>query len=87
MKRYINLSKDVIEKRMKIFFYTQYKIIEVKPYIKQVKSIVNLTDEEINILENAIEILGNKGEILENLLEDENITFYNSYESEGIDSF
>lgn len=86
-KKYISVSKGFIEKRMDIIFYLEHKMIEAKPYIKQLKNIINITDEEINILENTIEILGNKVEILENLLEDKNITFYNSDEAEGIDSF
>lgn len=86
-KRYISVSKGFIEKRMNIIFNLEHKMIEAKPYIKQLKNIINITDEEINILENTIEILGNKVEILENLLEDKNITFYNSDEAEGIDSF
>ena len=86
-KRYISVSKDFIEKRMNIIFNLEHKMIEVKPYIKQLKNIINITDEEINIIENTIEILDNKVEILENLLEDKNIEFYNSYEAEGIDSF
>lgn len=86
-KKYISVSKGFVKKRMNIIFDLEYKMIEAKAYIKQLKSIINITDEEINILENTIEILGNKVEILENLLEDKNIEFYNSYEAEGIDSF
>lgn len=86
-KKYISVSKGFIEKRMNIIFDLEHKMIEAKPYIKQLKNIINITDEEINTLENTIEILGDKIEILENLLEDKNIEFYNSYEAEGIDSF
>ena len=86
-KKYISVSKGFIEKRMNIIFDLEHKMIEAKPYIKQLKNIINITDEEINTLENTIEILGDKIEILENLLEDKNIAFYNSYEAEGIDSF
>ena len=63
-KKYISVSKGFIEKRMNIIFDLEHKMIEAKPYIKQLKNIINITDEEINILENTIEILGNKVEIL-----------------------
>lgn len=86
-KKYISVSKGFVQKRMNIIFDLKLKMVEVKPYIKQLKGIINITDEEINTLENTIEILGDKIEILENLLEDKNIEFYNSYEAEGIDSF
>ena len=86
-KKYISVSKGFVQKRMNIIFDLKLKMVEVKPYVKQLKAIINITDEEINTLENTIEILGTKVEILENLLEDKNIEFYNSYEAEGIDSF
>ena len=86
-KKYISVSKGFIEKGMNIIFDLEHKMIEAKSYIKQLKSIINITDEEINTLENTIEILSNKVEILENLLENKNITFYNSNEAEGIDTF
>lgn len=86
-KKYISVSKGFVQKRMNIIFDLKLKMVEVKPYIKQLKAIINITDEEINTLENTIEILGDKIEILENLLEDKNIAFYNSNEAEGIDSF
>ena len=76
MKKYINFSKKCIEKRINIFFDIHYKMIKAKPYIKQLKSIINLTNEEIDIIEKATKIIEDKGKLLENLLEDESIIFY-----------
>ena len=77
MKRYIHISKDDIKEKINIYFDTSFKLIKVIQYMKQIKSIINLTDEEINIIEKAEEIIANKGVLLEDLLEDKNINFFN----------
>lgn len=77
MKRYIHISKDDIKEKINIYFDTSFKLIKVIQYMKQIKSIINLTDEEINIIEKAEEIIANKGALLEDLLEDKNINFFN----------
>lgn len=77
MKRYIHISKNDIKEKINIYFDTSFKLIKVIQYMKQIKSIINLTDEEINIIEKAEEIIANKGALLEDLLEDKNINFFN----------
>ena len=77
MKRYIHISKDDIKEKINIYFDTSFKLIKVIQYMKQIKSIINLTDEEINIIEKAEEIISNKGALLEDLLENKNINFFN----------
>ena len=78
MKKYIPLSENAIIKRLDLISTVAYDLTNLKPYMIQLKSIVNLTDEEFKTIKDAINILNNKSDILEELLEDENNIFFNS---------
>lgn len=76
MKKYISISKDFFEKVLDKSIVTFEENMKTTQKLKQIQSIIDLTEEEIKILETANNILMKKIDIIEEVLEDKNNTFY-----------
>lgn len=76
MKKYISISKDFFEKVLDESIVTFEENMKTTQKLKQIQSIIDLSEEEIKILETANDILMKKIDAIEEVLEDKNNTFY-----------
>lgn len=75
-KEYISISKKFFERLLNNGCDVYEKNLKIIQNLKQIQNFVELTEEESLILENANELLMKKLELIEDIIEDENNTFY-----------